>query len=93
LLSVHIIANWYAELRRQSKYTKIFIPVKSEPVFALRWNCADFLCATKKFPRFVKECGEEWSDIAWKQIVDEEYGTIDAQDGEAETNDVDDLHE
>jgi len=75
------------------KCSKIFIPVKSELVFALWWNSADFLCVTEKMLRFVEECREEWGNIAWKQIVDENYGTIDAKNGEAKTKDVDDMHE
>jgi len=33
-----------------------------------------------------------WGDIAWKQIEDEEYGAVDAEKGEAETENIDDMH-
>ena len=71
----------------------MFIPVKAELVFALRWNSAGLLCTSKKLLRFVEECREKWGDIAWEQIASEEYGAIDAKKGEAETKNVDETHE
>ena len=71
----------------------MFVPVKSEPVFALRWNCAALLCTRKEVFGLVKEGRENWGDVAWKEIAGEEYGAIYAKKGEAETQDVDEMHE
>ena len=61
-------------------------------VFALRWNSTDFLRTTKKLLCFVQECRETWSNIAWKEIEDEKYGTINPKEGKGETEDVDNMH-
>ena len=71
----------------------MFIPIKSELVFALRWNSADLLCTRKKLLGLVKEGRENWGNVAWEEIVGEEYGAIYAKKGEAETKSVDETHE
>ena len=47
---------------------------------------------TKKSVGFVQERRDTWGEIAWKQIEDEKYGTIDPKKGKAETENVDNVH-
>jgi hypothetical protein len=58
-------------------------------VFALWGDGTDFLCMTKKLVGFVQQHGEKQGNLAWKQIVDKEYGAIDAK---KEADDVDSRH-
>jgi hypothetical protein len=48
--------------------------------FALRWDCADFLCTIKELLCFVQECGEKRDDVAWKQKAKLECETIDSKE-------------
>ena len=72
---------------------KICLPVKVVFVFALRWDSTEFLRTTKKLLCFVQEYRETWGNIAWKQVEDEEYWAVDAKKGEAETDNIDDIHD
>jgi len=72
---------------------KIRLPVKLAFVFALQWDSATFFRTMKKLLCFVQECRDTWGEIAWKQIEDEKYGTIDPKKGKAETEYIDDMHE
>jgi hypothetical protein len=69
------------------------LPVKLAFVFTLRWDSADFFRTTKKLLRFVQECREIRGDIAWRYREDEEQRATNTKKGEAETENVDNVHE
>ena len=75
------------------QYTKNLLQIKLALVFAPRWDSADFLCTTKKLVGFVQEYKDNWGDIAWKEIADIVYEATGPEQGEAEVENVEYMHE
>ena len=71
---------------------KILIQVKLSPVLASQWDGTAFLRTLKKLLCFFEECRKRWNNIAWKQIAGRDYETIQSKDGEAEVDNVEEIH-
>lgn len=69
------------------------LPVKQVFVFTLRWDGTDFFRTAKKLLRFAQECREMRDDIVWKYREDEEQRAAYTKKGEADTENVDNVHE
>jgi hypothetical protein len=70
----------------------IVVQVEMSPIFAFWLDGANFFRMAKKLLSFTQESRKGWDVVAWKQIAEIEYETIDPKDGEAEAEYVDERH-
>jgi hypothetical protein len=79
--------------RGQAVNTKIFVvQIEIVPIFAFWLDGADVFRVAKKLLSFAQESRKGWDVVAWKQIAEIEYKTIDPKEGKAEAEGVDERH-